>query len=177
MNKDIDIIFRHDPAIKRSVAHFLEIVFTYPGLHALWLYRVAHAFYRWNIPILPRVISQIARFFTGIEIHPGAKIQGNIFIDHGTGVIIGSTAQIGNNVIIYSGVVLGSRNGSVDNGFGKKRHPTIGNNVLIGAGAKILGNITIGDNVKIGANAVVLQDVSANCTAVGVPARIIRNKE
>jgi serine O-acetyltransferase len=113
---------------------------------------------------------------TGIEIHPGAKINGHIFIDHGMGVIIGSTAEIGDNAVIYSGVVLGSRNGSIDNGFGTKRHPTIGNNVLIGSGAKILGNITIGDNVKIGANTVVLHDVPNNCTAVGVPAKIAFRK-
>lgn len=174
MKKDIDIIFRHDPAVKRTFAHMLEVIFTYPGLHAVWLYRLAHKLHSLNIPVLPRFISQMARLFTGIDIHPGAKIRGNIFIDHGMGVVIGSSAEIGNNVLIYSGVVLGSREGSYDLGFGSKRHPTIGDNVLIGTGAKILGNIFIGDNSKIGANAVVLQDVPSNHTAVGIPARIIQ---
>lgn len=177
MKKDIDIIFKHDPAIKRSFAHIVEVILSYPGLHAVWFYRIAHSLYIRNIPLIPRMISQFARFLTGIEIHPGATIKGNIFIDHGMGVVIGSTAQIGNNVLIYSGVVLGNREGSLDNGYGVKRHPTIGNNVLLGTGAKILGNITIGNNVKIGANSVVLHDIPDNYTAVGVPARIISKKK
>lgn len=177
MKKDIDIIFTHDPAVKRSFRHFLEIFFTYPGLHAVWSYRFAHFLYLLHIPFLPSIISQFTRFFTGIEIHPAAHLRGRIFIDHGAGVIIGATAEVGDNVLIYSNVVLGSREGSIDNGYGVKRHPTIGNNVLIGTGAKILGNITIGNNVKIGANAVVLQDIPSNCTAVGIPARIIPKED
>lgn len=175
MKKDINIIFQHDPAVTRSIGHIIEVVLTYPGLHAIWGYRLSHKLYAVRVPVIPRMISQFVRFLTGIEIHPGAKINGSIFIDHGQGVVIGSTAQIGNNVLIYSGVVLGSREGSIDNGHGQKRHPTVGNNVLIGSGAKILGNITIGNNVKIGANAVVLTDIPDNSTAVGIPARIINN--
>lgn len=174
MKKDIEMIFENDPAVKRTFAHLLEIILTYPGLHAVWMYRIANKLFLKNIPILPRFISQLARFFTGIDIHPGAKIKGNIFIDHGMGVVIGSSAEIGDNVLIYSGVVLGSRDGSQDGGYGSKRHPTVGDNVLIGTGAKILGSINIGRNAKIGANAVVLQDVPSNYTAVGIPARIIQ---
>jgi serine O-acetyltransferase len=177
MKKDIDIIFKHDPAITPTFSHFLEVVLTYPGLHALWIYRIAHKLFLWHVPVLPRMLSQAGRLLTGIEIHPGARIRGSIFIDHGYGVVIGSTAEIGDNVLIYSGVVLGSRDGSIDNGYGAKRHPTIGNNVMIGSGAKLLGNITIGNNVKIGANAVVLCDVPSFTTAVGAPARIIRKEK
>ncbi len=172
---DIEVIFRNDPAITLSVKHILEVVLTYPGLHAIWFYRLAHKLYLLKIPVIPRVLSQLATWLTGIEIHPGAKIDRSVFIDHGSGVVIGSTVEIGNNVIIYSGVVLGSRNGSWDKGYGVKRHPTIGSNVLIGAGAKILGDIKIENNVKIGANAVVLQNVPSNCTVVGVPARIVKH--
>lgn len=173
---DVIVIFKNDPSIIPSFGNILEIILTYPGLHALWLYRLAHKLYILKIPIIPRIISQFARFLTGIEIHPGAKIKGSIFIDHGMGVVVGQTAQIGNNVVIYSGVVLGTRNGGWDKGYGIKRHPTIGNNVMIGAGAKVLGNITIGDNVKIGANAVVLKNIPDNSIAVGIPARIIRKR-
>lgn len=173
---DIEVIFKNDPAVNRSFGHLLEVLMTYPGLHALWSYRLAHRIHVLGIPLIPRILSQLARSLTGIEIHPGAKIKGSIFIDHGIGVVIGSTAEIGNNVVIYSGVVLGSRGGSIDKGYGVKRHPTIGNNVMIGSGAKILGAITIGNNVKIGANAVVLKDVPDNSTAVGIPARIIRKR-
>jgi serine O-acetyltransferase len=171
---DVEVIFRNDPAITPSVKCLLEVVLTYPGLHAIWFYRLAHKLYLLQIPIIPRGLSELARFLTGIEIHPGAKIHGSVFIDHGSGVVIGSTAEIGNNVIIYSGVVLGNRSGGWDKGYGMKRHPTIGSNVLIGTGAKILGNIKVEDNVKIGANAVVLQNIPSNCTAVGVPARIVK---
>lgn len=170
---DIRVIFKNDPSVRISFTDILEVVITYPGLHALWFYRFAHLIYFLKIPILPRVLSQLARMFTGIEIHPAAKIRGSIFIDHGMGVIIGSTAEIGNNVLIYSNVVLGSRNGSIDKGYGVKRHPTIGNNVMIGSGARILGDIKIGNNVKVGANSVVLKDVPSNCTVVGIPGRII----
>lgn len=172
--QDIKIIFNNDPAIKPSVKHLIEVILTYPGLHALWWYRITHSLNNLKIPLIPRILSQLARSLTGIEIHPAAKIAGSIFIDHGMGVVIGSTAEIGENTIIYSGVVLGNRNGGMDKGFGTKRHPTVGNNVLIGAGAKVLGNIKIGNNAKIGANAVVLQNIPSNCTAVGIPARIIR---
>lgn len=173
MIKDIEMVFRHDPAVRRSFWYYMEVILTYPGLHAVWFYRIAHRLFSWKIPVLPRLISQISRFFTGIEIHPGAEIKGNIFIDHGMGVVIGSTAKIGNNVVIYSGVALGTRNGSQDKGHGVKRHPTVGDNALIGSGAKLLGDITIGNNVKIGANAVVLSNVPDNSTAVGVQARVI----
>ena len=175
IRSDIEVIIRNDPAITCSLKHILEVVLTYPGLHAIWFYRLAHKLYLLNIPVIPRVVSQVARWFTGIEIHPGANIHGSVFIDHGSGVVIGSTVEIGNNVIIYSGVVLGSRAGSWDKGYGVKRHPTIGSNVFIGAGAKILGDVKVENNVKIGANAVVLQNIPSNCTAVGVPARIVKH--
>lgn len=171
---DIKIIFKHDPAVKLSFTDTLEVLITYPGLHALWVYRLTHFIYLLKIPLIPKILSQLARFLTGIEIHPAAKIKGSIFIDHGTGVVIGSTTEIGDNVLIYSNVVLGSRNGSLDKGYRAKRHPTIGNNVMIGSGAKILGDIKIGNNVKVGANAVVLKDVPDNCTVVGIPARVIK---
>jgi len=144
-------------------------LFLYQGLHALISHRLAHFLYRCRLFFLARLISQISRFFTGIEIHPGAKIGRDFFIDHGMGVVIGETAVIGDNVLVYQGVTLGGT------GLQKgKRHPTIGNNVVIGAGAKVLGNITIGDNSYIGANAVVIKDVPANSTVVGVPGRITR---
>ncbi|MFH1621507.1 MAG: serine O-acetyltransferase EpsC [Candidatus Omnitrophota bacterium] len=154
-----------DPAAK----NYLEIILLYSGLHAIIFYRIAKVLYRLRIPLLPRAISQVARLLTGIEIHPGARIGGGLFIDHGMGVVIGETAIIGDNVILYQGVTLG--------GTGKekgKRHPTIGNNVVIGTGAKILGNITIGDNSYIGANAVVIKDVPPNSTVVGIPGRITK---
>lgn len=161
---DFRIIFERDPAAR----NWLEVLFLYPGLQALLLHRVAHKLYRLNIPFIPRLISYIARFVTGIEIHPGAAIGRGFFIDHGIGVVIGETAIIGEDVLIYQGVTLG--------GTGKesgKRHPTVGNNVVVGAGAKVLGNIEIGNNVRIGAGSVVLRNVPANCTVVGVPGRII----
>jgi serine O-acetyltransferase len=156
-----------DPAAKSS----LEIILNYPSLHAMVAYRLAHFLYKLKIPIISRCISQVSRHFTGIEIHPGATIGKGLFIDHGLGVVIGETAVIGDNVTLFQGVTLG--------GTGKekgKRHPTIGNNVVIGAGAKVLGNINIGDNVQIGANAVVVKDVPANCTVVGVPGRITKKE-
>jgi serine O-acetyltransferase len=147
----------------------LEVLLTYSGLHALIVYRIAHGFLKMGLPFLPRYLSQLGRFFTGIEIHPAAQIGKELFIDHGMGVVIGETTIIGDNVTIYQGVTLG--------GTGKergKRHPTIGDNVVIGTGAKVLGNITIGDNSYIGANAVVIKDVPANSTVVGVPGRITK---
>lgn len=154
-----------DPAVKS----FLEVVLLYQGLHAIILHRIAHFFYKIKFYFLARLISQISRHFTGIEIHPGAKIGRGVFIDHGMGVVIGETAIIGDNVLIYQGVTLGGA------GLQKgKRHPTIGNNVVIGAGAKVLGNITVGDNSYVGANAVVIKDVLPNSTVVGVPARLTK---
>ncbi|MDN5348274.1 MAG: serine O-acetyltransferase [Clostridia bacterium] len=164
LRRDIQVIFERDPAAK----NILEVILCYPGFHAILLHRLAHFFYRKGLVLLPRLISQLNRFLTGIEIHPGAKIGEGVFIDHGMGVVIGETAEIGNNVTLYQGVTLG--------GTGKekgKRHPTIGNNVVISTGAKVLGNIRIGDNVKIGAGSVVLRDVPPNCTVVGVPGKVV----
>lgn len=160
---EIKNIMERDPAARNVFE-----VMLYPSLHAVLLHRLAHRLYKANVPFFPRLISQISRFFTGIEIHPGAKIGKNLFIDHGTGVVIGETAEIGDNVTLYQGVTLG--------GTGKergKRHPTVGNNALIGVGAKVLGAITIGENARIGGGAVVLKDVPPNSTAVGVPAKIV----
>lgn len=161
--QEIRATFAKDPA-----AHsYLEVLMLYPGLHAIVMHRLAHLFYVSKIPFLPLFLSQAMRFFTGIEIHPGARIGRGLFIDHGMGVIIGETTIIGDNVLLYQGVTLG--------GTGKergKRHPTIGNNVVIGGGAKILGNIIVGDNSYVGANAVVVKDVPVNSTIVGVPGRI-----
>jgi len=156
-------VFKNDPAAR----NWLEVL-TYAGLHAIFWHRVAHRLWRWNLKFAARVISQINRFMTGIEIHPGAKIAKGFFIDHGMGVVIGETAEIGENVLMYHGVTLGGV--SLEK---KKRHPTIGNNVVIATGAKVLGAITIGDNAKIGANAVVLKDVPPNSTVVGIPGRIV----
>ncbi|MCM8758062.1 MAG: serine O-acetyltransferase [Candidatus Omnitrophica bacterium] len=156
---------KKDPAVRS----FLEVVLLYQGLHAIILHRFAHFFYRIKLFFFARLLSQINRHLTGIEIHPGAKLGRGIFIDHGMGVVIGETAIVGDNVLIYQGVTLGGT------GLQKgKRHPTIGNNVVIGAGAKVLGNITVGDNSYIGANAVVIKDVPDNSTVVGVPARLTR---
>lgn len=163
--KEIDAIFERDPA----ASSFLEVLLTYSGLHALIFHRIAKALFKMRIPFLPRWISQVGRFFTGIEIHPGARIGNSLFIDHGMGIVIGETTIIGDNVTMYQGATLG--------GTGKekgKRHPTIGDNVVIGAGAKVLGNIMIGDNSYIGSNAVVIKDVPANSTVVGVPGRITK---
>ena len=165
--EDIASVKERDPAAKSP----FEIFLLYPGLHALIAYRIAHKLWEWKIPIVPRWLSQVARFFTGIEIHPAASIGRKFFIDHGMGVVIGETSIIGDNVLLYQGVTLG--------GTGKetgKRHPTVGNNIVIGTGAKILGNITIGDNSYIGANAVVLKNVPPNSTVVGIPGRITKQE-
>ena len=165
IKNDIEAVQSGDPSARGK----LEILITNQGIHAILFYRVAHIFYVNNFKFIAKIISQISRFFTGIEIHPAAFIGKGLLIDHGSGVVIGETAIIGNDCIIFHGVTLG--------GTGKqtgKRHPTLYNNVFVGAGAKILGNIEIGNNVKIGANAVVLTDVPDNATAVGVPARIIK---
>ncbi|MBU5678152.1 serine O-acetyltransferase [Alkaliphilus sp. MSJ-5] len=161
---DVDAIFERDPAAKSLI----EVLLCYPGLHAVMLHRISHGLYKRGLIVLPRIISNIARFFTGIEIHPGAKIGRKVFIDHGMGVVIGETSEVGDNVTIYQGSTLG--------GTGKekgKRHPTIGNNVVISSGAKVLGPFTVGDNSKIGAGSVVLKEVPPNCTVVGVPGRIV----
>ncbi len=165
LSADFQIIFERDPAARNS----LEVIFCYPGLHALFCYRVTQWLYCFGIPLIPRLISHLARSLTGIEIHPGAKIGKGVFIDHGMGVVIGETAIVGDYALIYQGVTLG--------GTGKemgKRHPTLGENVVVGAGAKVLGNIQIGNNVRIGAGSVVLRDVPSDCTVVGVPGRIVR---
>lgn len=165
---DLDKVMENDPAARNR----LEVFLLYPCVHALLFYRVSHFFYKAKMFFTARFISQLARFLTGIEIHPGAKIGRGLFIDHGMGVVIGETAEIGDNVVMYHGVTLG--------GTGKhkgKRHPTVGNNVLIGSGAKVLGPIKIGDNSKVGANAVVLKDIPADCTAVGIPVRVINHKK
>lgn len=162
--EDIRVIFDRDPAAK-SV---WEVLTCYPGLHAIWLHRIAHKLYKRGWVFLPRFISHINRFLTGVEIHPGATLSEGLFIDHGMGLVIGETAEIGKNVTIYKGVTLG--------GTGKekgKRHPTVGDNVVISTGATVLGSIMIGNNVKIGAGSVVLKDVPDNTTVVGVPGRIV----
>ena len=167
IQQDLQAVFDRDPAATSR----LEVIFTYSGFHALLAYRIAHWLKSFGVPFIPRAISQVARWLTGIEIHPSAKIGTGFFIDHGMGVVIGETAEIGDYVTLFQGVTLG--------GTGKergKRHPTLGNHVVVGAGAKILGGITIGDNVKIGANSVVLKNVSANSTVIGVPARVIKTQ-
>ncbi|TWT11895.1 serine O-acetyltransferase [Planomicrobium sp. CPCC 101079] len=161
---DIDVIFEQDPAARS----YFEVMLTYSGLHAIWAHRIAHLFFKKNWFFLARVISQISRFFTGIEIHPGAVIGRRFFIDHGMGVVIGETCEIGDNVTLYQGVTLG--------GTGKekgKRHPTLEDNVLVATGAKVLGSITIGANSKVGAGSVVLKNVPANSTVVGIPGKVV----
>jgi len=167
IREQFETIFREDPAAKSK----LEIILCYPGFHAILLHRAAHRLYEANIPILPRFISQLSRFLTGIEIHPGATIGRRCFIDHGMGVVIGETAEIGDDVLLYQGVTLGG----TGNEHGK-RHPTIGNNVVIGTGAKVLGSIRIGNHVKIGAGSVVVHPVPDYSTVVGIPGRIVRTR-
>lgn len=166
ITQDLKAIFDRDPAATSK----LEVILTYAGFHALLAYRISHYLKSMGVPFLPRAISQLARWVTGVEIHPAAKIGTGFFIDHGMGVVIGETAEIGDYVTLFQGVTLG--------GTGKergKRHPTLGNHVVVGAGAKILGGITIGDNVKIGANSVVLKNVPPNSTVIGVPGRVIKS--
>ncbi|BCA54186.1 Serine acetyltransferase [Nitrospira sp. KM1] len=165
IRKDLQAVFDRDPSATSRV----EVILTYAGFHALLAYRIAHWLRDLGVPFFPRAVSQLARWMTGIEIHPAAKIGTGFFIDHGMGVVIGETAEIGDYVTLFQGVTLG--------GTGKergKRHPTLGNHVVVGAGAKILGGIQIGNNVKVGANSVVLKNVSANSTVIGVPARVIK---
>ncbi|MEQ6376595.1 serine O-acetyltransferase [Bacillaceae bacterium S4-13-56] len=164
LKDDVDVVFDQDPAART----YFEVVLTYSGLHAIWNHRLAHALYKRKFFFLARVISQVSRFFTGIEIHPGAKIGRRFFIDHGMGVVIGETCEIGDNVTIFQGVTLG--------GTGKekgKRHPTIKDNALIATGAKVLGSIVIGENSKVGAGSVVLHDVPPNSTVVGIPGQVV----
>jgi serine O-acetyltransferase len=167
IREQIDTVFHGDPAAKSA----LEIFFCYPGFHSILLHRIANKLYRAGFPLLARIVSQFNRTITGIEIHPAASIGRRCFIDHGMGVVIGETTEIGDDVLLYQGVTLG--------GTGKergKRHPTIGNNVVIGTGAKILGNITIGDHTKIGAGSVVIRSVPDHSTVVGVPGRVVRSR-
>jgi len=164
IKEDVDAIFERDPAAKNIV----EVLLCYPGLHAILIHRVSHGLYKRGWVTIPRIFSNIARFLTGIEIHPGAKIGRGVFIDHGTGVVIGETAEVGDNVTIYQGATLG--------GTGKdkgKRHPTIGDNVVISSGAKVLGPFKVGDNAKIGSGSVVLKEVPPDSTVVGVPGRVV----
>lgn len=165
MREDMDVVFEQDPAART----YVEVFLTYSGLHAVWSHRIAHFFYKRKLYFIARVISQINRFFTGIEIHPGAVIGRRFFIDHGMGVVIGETCEIGDNVTIYQGVTLGGT------GHEKgKRHPTVKDNALIATGAKILGSITIGENSKVGGGSVVLKDVPDNSTVVGIPGRVVK---
>jgi serine O-acetyltransferase len=165
IKSDFEAVFEMDPAATSK----LEVVLTYSGFHAILAYRFAHWLYKHRIPFFPRFLSQVARFLTGVEIHPAAQIGHRFFIDHGMGVVIGETTEIGDNVTLYQGVTLGGTGKEQ-----KKRHPTIGNNVVVGTGAKILGSMMIGDNVKVGANAVVLTPVPPNSTVIGVPGRIVK---
>lgn len=165
MKEDMDVVFEQDPAART----YFEVFLTYSGLHAIWNHRIAHAFYKRKLYFIARAISQISRFFTGIEIHPGAVIGRKFFIDHGMGVVIGETCEIGDNVTIYQGVTLGGT------GHEKgKRHPTVKDNALIATGAKVLGSITVGKNSNVGGGSVVLKDVPDNSTVVGIPGRVVK---
>jgi serine O-acetyltransferase len=166
--EDIDCVFARDPAAR----HRFEIITTYPGVHALLFHRISHRLWRWRLKWLARWLAAFARWFTGIEIHPGATIGRRFFIDHGMGVVIGETAQIGDDCTLYHGVTLGGT--SWQQG---KRHPTLANNVVIGAGAKVLGPITLGEGARVGSNAVVVRDVPPGATVVGIPGRVIRKKD
>ena len=164
IKRDIQSVYEHDPAAKNT----WEIFFAYPGFHARQFHRLSHTLWNWRVPFFPRFVSHMGRFFTGIEIHPGAKIGEGFFIDHGMGVVIGETSEIGDNVAMYQGVTLGGTSL-----LKKKRHPTLGNNVVVGAGSKLIGAITIGDNVKVGAGSVVVTSVPPHATVVGVPGRVV----
>ena len=164
LKSDFSIIKERDPAARG----IWEIIFCYPGFQALVMHRVSHKLWKYNVPFLPRVISHMTRFITGIEIHPGAKIGKGVFIDHGMGVVIGETSIIGNRCLLYQGVTLGGTGKE-----GGKRHPTLENNVVVGAGAKVLGDIQIGTNTRIGAGSVVVKNVESNSTVVGIPGRVV----
>ncbi len=164
IKEDIEVVFERDPAARSM----WEVLICYPGLHAIWLHRISHWFYKHGWILLPRMISNLARFITGIEIHPGATIGKGLFIDHGTGIVIGETAELGDNITLYQGVTLG--------GTGKekgKRHPTVGDNVVVASGAKVLGSFSVGENSKIGAGSVVLKEVPPNSTVVGIPGQVV----
>ncbi|HQT43575.1 MAG TPA: serine O-acetyltransferase [Halothiobacillus sp.] len=164
VKEDIDSVFTRDPAARNR----LEIALTYPGIHAIWWHRLAHQLWFWRLRLLARVVANVSRWLTGIEIHPAAKIGRRCFIDHGMGVVIGETAEIGDDCTLYHGVTLGGTQWSAG-----KRHPTLGNGVVVGAGAKVLGPITLGDGVRVGSNAVLLKDAPPGTTLVGIPARIV----
>jgi len=172
MNDFLQTIKKRDPAAKS----ILSIVLTYPGVKAVFFHQISNFFYKAGFDILARIISQTVRFFTGIEIHPGAKIGKNLFIDHGMGVVIGETSEIGDNVTLYHAVTLGGSSPSIDSERQRheKRHPTIGNDVVIGSGAQIIGPIKVGNNARIAANAVVVKDVPENSTMVGIPAKAVK---
>jgi len=164
IRRDVWAVFEHDPAAKNA----WEVFFAYPGFHARQFHRLSHTLWNWHVPFFPRFVSHLGRFFTGIEIHPGAKIGEGFFIDHGMGVVIGETAEIGDNVALYQGVTLGGTSL-----LKKKRHPTLGNNVVVGAGSEIIGAITIGEGAKVGAGSVVVTPVPPHATVVGVPGRVV----
>ncbi|MDD5216785.1 MAG: serine O-acetyltransferase [Candidatus Omnitrophica bacterium] len=167
---DFKACFERDPAARTPLG-FLEVLFLYPGFHAVLLHRIAHFLHQLRVPFIPRLMSQIGRFLTGVEIHPGATIGPGFFIDHGMGVVIGETTEVGKNVTLYQDVTLGGT--GIERG---KRHPTLGDNVVVGAGAKVLGNIYLGNGVKVGAGSVVIRSVPDHCTVVGVPAEIVRRE-
>ena len=172
MNDYLESIKKRDPAAKS----ILSIILTYPGVKAVFFHQISNFFYKAGFDLIARIISQTLRFFTGIEIHPGAKIGKNLFIDHGMGVVIGETSEIGDNVTIYHAVTLGGSSPSIDSERqrNEKRHPTIGNDVVIGSGAQIIGPIIIGNNARIAANAVVVKDVPENATMIGIPAKAVK---
>ena len=167
--RDFKVIFERDPAAGSAIS----VLLTYPGFHAVVLHRIAHHLYRWHLTLLARIIALFSRFLTGVEIHPAARIGPGFFIDHGMGVVIGETTVIGSDVTLYQGVSLGGTGKE----RGQKRHPTLGDHVLVGAGAKILGNVTIGEGGRVGSNAVVLRSIPPHSTVVGIPGRVVRTKE
>ena len=172
MNEFLESIKKRDPAAKSVIG----IILTYPGVKAVFFHKVSHFFHLAGFELIGRIISQITRFFTGVEIHPGAKIGKNLFIDHGMGVVIGETSEIGNNVTIYHAVTLGGSSPSIDSERQRheKRHPTIGDDVVIGSGAQIIGPVKVGNNARIAANAVVVKDVPENATMIGIPAKAVK---
>ena len=172
MNDYLESIKKRDPAAKSMIS----IILTYPGVKAVFFHQISNFFYKAGFDLIARIISQTIRFFTGIEIHPGAKIGKNLFIDHGMGVVVGETSEIGDNVTIYHNVTLGGSSPSIDSERQRheKRHPTIGNDVVIGSGAQIIGPIKVGNNARIAANAVVVKDVPENATMVGIPAKAVK---
>jgi serine O-acetyltransferase len=174
LREDLEAVFDRDPAARNTI----EVILTQPGLHAVWLHRIAHRLHRNRVPLVPRLVSHLNRFLTGIEIHPGAKIGRKFFIDHGMGVVIGESAVIGDHVTLYQGVTLGiSHTRDVRNLRGKKRHPTLGDHVTVTVGAKILGDITVGEGAIVGAGSVVVKDVPAHTTVVGVPGRVVVERD